>query len=474
MTVSVDDLRGLFLFEKLDKEKLEWLAERGKERTFPADDFVIREGDPAAELFVLIDGEVVMSTDTGSGIVEMNRTSHPGVYAGAFNAYLGDRAPDTYTHSLRTTAPSRFFVLPAPDFAHLVDEWFPLARHLLDGLTFGARASQELVGRRQRLVALGTITAGLTHELNNPAAAAARAVGELRNSIRDSRRHLAELASSGLESQHIEELLEDQQRCADDPACVPLRSPLEVSDAEDELGDLLEEKGLTDGWELAPSLVAGGIDAARIDRVSETVGAEHLDVALRWLTAATEISQMLDEVTDATGRISKLLADAKQYSQMDRAPHQTIDVHTLLDSTLAMLRGKIPPDVTVVTDYDRTLPPVPAYAAELNQVWTNLIVNAIQAMDGDGTLTLRTRRDHDTVVVDVEDTGPGVPEAVRERIFEPFFTTKPVGQGTGLGLDISFRIVAARHGGDLRLKESRPGFTQFEVRLPLTERQPQA
>ncbi|WP_433253770.1 ATP-binding protein [Streptosporangium sp. CA-135522] len=467
--ISKDVLRGLFLFEKLDDEKLEWLASHGEEREFDAGVTIIRQGDPSECFLVLIEGEVVMSTETPAGVVTMTPTSQPGVYAGATSAYLGDRAPATYFHSLRATKPSRLFALPAKKYGLMIGQWFPMAVHLLDGVRLGGLAQREIIDRRQRLTALGTITAGLTHELNNPAAAAVRAVGELRDKTRSSRRRLAELTELGISAERLRALIDMQESCAEKATKVPPRSPLEISDAEDELGDALEEAGVDEGWELAPPLVAAGFGPGGLEKVRNAVGNEHLSSAMHWLAEATEISQMLDEVTDATERISSLLASAKQYSQMDRAPYQTVDVRELLESTLTMFRGKIPPGISVATDYDPELPPIPAYAGELNQVWTNLIHNALDAMEGTGTLTVRTRLEHDTTaLIEICDTGPGVPEELRERIFEPFFTTKAVGEGTGLGLDISFRIVAGRHGGDLRV-ESVPGDTRFQVRLPLAE-----
>ncbi|MFF5206448.1 ATP-binding protein [Streptosporangium sp. NPDC000396] len=466
---STDVLRGLFLFEKLDDEKLEWLATHGVEREFGPGEPILRQGEPAEAFFVLIDGEIVMSVETPTGAVSMTPTSQPGVYAGATSAYLGDRAPEAYTHSLRATKPARLFVLPAKKYGLMIGEWFPMAVHLLDGVRLGGLAQRELIDRRQRLTALGTITAGLTHELNNPAAAAVRAVGELREKIRVARRQLAELAEAGIPANRLRALIDLQEGCTDKAKSVPARSPLEVSDAEDELSDALEEAGVSDAWEIAPALVGAGFGLGGLEKVSHAVGDEHLPGATRWLAEAIEINQMLNEVTDATERITALLASAKQYSQMDRAPYQTVDVRELLDSTLTMFRGKIPPGISVATDYDPELPAIPAYAGELNQVWTNLIHNALDAMAGTGTLTVRTRLEHDTTaLIEICDTGPGVPEHLRERIFEPFFTTKAVGEGTGLGLDISFRIVAGRHGGDLRV-ESVPGDTCFQVRLPLAE-----
>lgn len=418
---------------------------------------------------MLVEGEIQMVQETVSaGTVAMPRTSQPGVYGGATSAYLGDRGPQTYMHSLRATAPTRMFMLPAKKFAHIVAEWFPMAMHLLDGMVSGGRMQREVIDRRQRLTAMGQITAGLTHELNNPAAAAVRAVDELRQLIRASRIQLAQLAEDGIPPEKLRHLIEMQENCANAVGTIKDRSPLQISDAEDELGEALENLGVDDAWELAPALVGVGFDQAGVEKITTKVGRDHVAAALRWLAEAIEISQMLGEVTEATERISKLLASAKQYSQMDRAPFQMVDVHDLLDSTVTIFRGKIKPGITVVTDYDRTLPEIPAYAGELNQVWANLIHNALDAMGQEGTLTIRTSHDEDEAIVEIGDTGPGVPEAIKDRIFEPFFTTKAVGEGTGLGLDISYRIVAGRHGGELKCR-SVPGDTWFEVRLPLRE-----
>ena len=469
MTIDIDELRKLFLFERLDDAQLTKLAASGEIRTFAQDEIIVQQGEPADCFAVLIEGELQMIQQTVSaGVVTMPRVSQPGSYGGATSAYLGDRAPGSYLHTLKATAPSRVFMLPARKFAHIVTEWFPMAMHLLDGMMSGGRMQREIIDRRQRLTALGTITAGLTHELNNPAAAAVRAVSELRQLIRSSRVELAQLAENGIPPERLRALIEMQEACTDALGKLPSRTPLEISDAEDVLGDALDQLGVEDPWDLAPALVQAGFGTQHLEKITKKVGEEHAPAALRWLSEAVEISQMLGEVTEATERISHLIDSAKQYSQMDRAPFQICDVHDLLDSTVAIFRGKIPPGVSVVTDYDRTLPPIPAYGGELNQVWTNLIQNALDAMGQEGTLTLRTAHDEDEAIVEIGDTGPGVPDRIKERIFEPFFTTKAVGEGTGLGLDISYRIVAGRHGGEIKVR-SVPGQTWFEVRLPLRE-----
>jgi signal transduction histidine kinase len=211
--------------------------------------------------------------------------------------------------------------------------------------------------------------------------------------------------------------------------------------------------------------VAAGLSVEWLEQVRETVGDPMLESALRWLNYTVETELLMNEIEDATTRVSTLVGAAKQYSQLDRAPFQVVDVHDLLSSTLLMLSAKLH-GITIVKQYDKTLPKIPAYAAELNQVWTNLIDNAAQAMGGEGTLTIRTAREDDRVLVEIGDTGPGIPRDIQQRIFEPFFTTKPVGEGTGLGLDIAWRIVVKKHHGDLRV-ESVPGDTRFQVRLPI-------
>jgi signal transduction histidine kinase len=462
-----DELRTLFLFEKLDDEQLDRLCREGHvEMIGPGG--VYTEGEPADCLYVLIEGTVTMSRRVGEDNVEVNRTSQRGVYGGAYQAYLGDRMPQVYQNSLRAVEPSRFYVLGAECFAQIMDEWFPMAVHLLEGLFFGGQRNREAVGQRERLLALGSLTAGLTHELNNPAAAAVRATASLRERVAAMRGKLRVLAGGRYESATLESILELQQRAAEKVSKAPKLSPMEASDAEDELSDWLDDHGISDGWQLSPVFVQAGFDVAWLDQALETVGDGMLESALRWLNYTVETEFLMNEIEDATTRISTLVADAKQYSQLDRAPFQVVDVHDLLDSTLLMMSAKIGQSVKIVKDYDRSLPSIPVYAAELNQVWTNLIDNAVSAMAGTGTLTIRTAGENDRALVEIGDTGPGVPADIRERIFEPFFTTKPVGEGTGLGLDISWRIVVNKHHGDLRV-ESTPGDTRFQVRLPIQQ-----
>jgi signal transduction histidine kinase len=435
------------------------------------------EGEPATMFYVLLSGTVVLSRRIGADDVETTRSSSPGVYAGAFFAYLGNRVAQVYNNSMRVTERSRFFVLDAAKFAQLMSDWFPMAEHLLEGLFFGIKNTQEAIGQRERLLALGALSAGLTHELNNPAAAAVRATAGLREHIVALRRKLPAIASGRHDGAVLELLVKMLDVAADRVTTAPALGPLETSDLEDTLTDWLDEHDVSDSWQLAPAFVQAGIGPDKLDRIASVVtdaardgGTSddgELSGALRWLADTIETEQLLNEITDSVARISSLVGAAKQYSQLDRAPYQVVDIHELLDSTLAMFSSKIGDSIAVVRDYSPDLPRVPAFPAELNQVWTNLIDNAVSAMDGSGTLTIRTALDRDRLLVEFADTGPGVPADIQDRIFEPFFTTKPVGQGTGLGLDISYRIVVQRHHGDLRV-ESVPGDTRFRVWLPLT------
>jgi len=470
MGCSPDELRTLFLFEKLSDEQLVWLCGHGHvERIEPGP--LYTEGDPARCFYVLLDGTVVLSRRVGEDDVEITRTSGRGVYGGAFNAYLGDRVPQVYNNSMRVTEPSRFFVLEATDFAQLMHEWFPMAVHLLEGLFFGIQNTQQAVGQRERLLALGSLSAGLTHELNNPATAAVRATSALRERVAGMRHKLGMIAAGPYNRVTLETLIQLQEEAAERVPKAPALDPIEASDREDAISDWLDDRGVADGWNLAPAFVQAGLDTDWLDHVAATVDEATLEGALRWLNYTVDTELLMNEIEDSTTRVSTLVGAAKQYSQLDRAPHQVVDVHQLLDSTLMMLGGKIPPGITIVKEYDAALPAIPAYAGELNQVWTNLIDNAVSAMNGSGTLTVRTGLDRDQVFVEFGDTGPGIPEEIQGRIFEPFFTTKPVGEGTGLGLDISWRIVVNKHHGDIQV-ESVPGDTRFRVRLPLAAPEP--
>jgi signal transduction histidine kinase len=468
--LSLDELRTLFLFEALGDDQLAWVAERGRIVEYPAGAIIATEGAPASCFYVLLSGTLSMSRRVQRGEIELVRTDFYGSYTGAFNFYVTKQSvPEVYPTTSRAVTDCRLLELPATEFGRAVREWFPMAAHFLEGLATTGQDTRETVERHERLVALGSVTAGLTHELNNPVAAVVRATATLRERLAGMRAELTTLARSALTPDQLEAIGALAGNAIAQRRDAPRLSPLEVSDREEELASWLDDQGVEDGGELAHILVAAGLNVVWAEQLSAIVPPAHLRAALSYPARAVESDSLLDEISEAVGRISALLASAKQYTQMDRAPLQTFDVHEGLDATLTMLGHKLGGDVEVVRDYDRSLPLIVAFPGELNQVWTNLIDNAVDAMGGRGRLTVRTRSDSDDrLMVEIGDTGPGVPTEIRGRVFEPFFTTKKIGRGTGLGLDIAWRIVVGRHGGTIRL-ESTPGDTRFQVILPLRE-----
>lgn len=468
--VPPEQLRQLFLFTDLDDEQLAWVAEHADVVEVAAGQDVVTEGEPAMCFHVLLSGTVAMSRLIGGDPVETTRTDQPGVYFGAVQFYLDDDSARDYPSSVRAITDAAVLALPAREFAREFARWFPMAMHLLEGMLLGMRKSNSQVAERERLLALGKLSAGLTHELNNPAAAAGRAADALRDRVAGMRTKLAMIASGKLAGAQLQKLVMAQDEFVKKVRHAPTLTPMQASDAEDELGDWFDGHGISGGWDLAPVFVSGGLGVEDMEAVLTSAGEDTLEGAVRWLAYTVETESLIREILDATSRISDLVGAAKQYSQMDRAPYRWIDVHEGLEATLVMFGRKLGDQggVEIVRAYDRSLPRIPAYAAELNQVWTNIIDNAVDAMAGAGTLTVRTALSGDRLLVEIGDTGPGIPPEVRKRIFEPFYTTKAVGKGTGLGLDVTYRVVVGRHHGDV-VVTSQPGDTRFQVLLPFSE-----
>ena len=478
-TCAPDELRTLFLFEALTDDQLQTLCDNGHIGVFEPGP-ICQEGDPATCFYVLLDGEVVMSKRSGGVDIETGRTSQRGVYCGAWSAYVPGEE-HLYEASVRVTKPSRFFVLDADAFAAFMQSQFPMAVHLLEGQKVGGLRQRQIIGQREKLLALGTITAGLTHQLNNPAAAIARDVANLRENVGKMRHKLAMLADGKFTPEALGVLVRMQDEVAEQVAKSKAQqlTALETSDREDEIGDWLEDHGIVVGWDYAPTFVEAGLDTDWLERVDASLCdadcSATLQSAIGWLKYTIDTELSVNRIAEASKRISALLAGTKQYSQMDRAPYQSADIHELLFSTLMMFGEKLGKDgpVRVVKELDKSLPELHCYPGDLNQVWTNIIENAIQAMGGRGTLTLRTLREGEFVRVEICDDGPGIADEIIDRIFTPFFTTKAFGEGTGLGLDLAWRIVVEKHQGNLRV-ESRPGDTRFIVLLPLVAPAPEA
>jgi signal transduction histidine kinase len=315
---------------------------------------------------------------------------------------------------------------------------------------------------RERLAALGTMAAGLAHELNNPAAAARRAAEDLREAIR-TRDYRALAVIDLIDADQFRLMVRLSREVSERE---PLRlEPLERSDREEELIAWLDERNVPDGYLIGPALLDSSVTIADLEKLETAMSAEAFPIAVAWLEAASSAEGLSRLIETSVGRITTLVKAIKQYTFMDRDGQQEVDLHEGLDNTLVILHHILKNVVEVITDYDASLPKVTSYGSELNQVWTNLIDNAVHAMNGKGTIRIRTARDGDRALVEIRDDGPGISEANLPRIFEPFFTTKEIGVGSGLGLDIVRRIVW-RHDGDIRV-ESKPGDTRFQVRLPV-------
>jgi len=326
---------------------------------------------------------------------------------------------------------------------------------------------QEVMLRQsEKLATLGKLSAGMAHELNNPAAAAQRGAAQLGAAVSDLQHTHLKLGELNLTETQLQLLLTLDQ-LAQEKARRPMdMDSLTRSDREAELESWLGDQGIENAWEAAPALVNLGYDKGELTNLVANFSPSQFAAVIDWLNCTYIIYSLLEEVGQGAGRISEIVKALKSYSYLDQAPVQAVDVHEGLDNTLVILRSKLKPGVTVHRDYDPDLPHIQAYGSELNQVWTNLIDNAIDAMNGQGEITLRTRHDDHGVIVEIEDNGPGIPEAILPKLFDPFSTTKPPGQGTGLGLNICHNIVVQKHKGRIEVT-SQPGKTCFEVRLPL-------
>ena len=453
------ELRAIPLFDGLSDDQLAELLAVGDELAFGTDEELFHEARPAEDWWVLLSGTVSLVRRVGHEDTVLGVMGTPGQWAGGFRAW---DEHGVYMATGRGAVPGRVLRVSATDLRQRADQWFPFGVHLISGLVRTARNIETMARQREALVALGTLAAGLAHELNNPASAATRAVDALAGTSDTLFASLGNLAAASITAQQFAEL--DRMRREARPAAVST-DPLTVADREDALSDWLVDHEVEQDWLIAPAFAAAGIDVAWCERAAVLLGAGSLAPGLEWVASSLSMTSLLAEVKESTSRISDLVSAVRSYSQLDRASVQVTDVRDGLESTLTMLSQKLR-GIKVDRDYGDDVPPIEAIAGELNQVWTNLIDNAVDAMDGSGTLRVSTRPDEHGVVVEIADSGPGMPADVQAHAFEPFFTTKEVGSGTGLGLDISRRIVAGRHDGEITI-DSRPGETVLRVRLPL-------
>jgi signal transduction histidine kinase len=458
-----DDLRPLPIFGGLDDDQLEALLATGAEVAIEPGEELFREGEHADHWWVLVDGVLELVRHIGREDVVVGRMDQPGRWAGGFRAW---DEHGVYLATARGVEPGRLLRVPADALRELTHTWLPMAGHLVAGLYGTARSIESTARQRGALVTLGTLAAGLAHEINNPAAAAARAADDLSLVSGALLASLGSMAGRGMTPEQFSAL--DRLRQEIEPPTT-LQDPLAVADREEDLADWLVEHGVDQPWDIAADLAAAGVGRDWCERAAAELGPDVLGASLRWVASTIRAMTLLSEVRESTRRVSELVGAIKSYSQMDRGSLQNVDVRQGLESTLVILAPKLRGGVVVERDLGGDLPRIDAYEGELNQVWTNLIDNAVDAMDGAGTLRVSTRQDGDAVVVEVADTGEGMPPDVVERAFEAFYTTKPVGKGTGLGLDIARRIVVDRHGGVIEV-DSEPGRTVMRVRLPIRHR----
>ena len=458
--MSVGSLRAIALFDRLSDQQLVELDEIGAEMPFDAGDVLFHEARPADYWWVLLEGTVRLVRRVGHEDTVLALMDTPGQWAGGLRAW---DPHGVYLATGRALSSGRMLRVDADSLRRWVDDWFPFGVHLMRGVVGTARRLETAISQREALVALGTLSAGLAHEINNPASAALRSVDALEDVSESLLASTRRLADGGISASQLAELDALRREIVVQPADT---NPVDVSDREDALSDWLAAHGVEQGWFIAPALSAAGIDIAWCERAAATLGDDSLQAGLEWVANSASMATLLSEAKESTQRIFDLVAAIKSYSQMDRASMQRLDLTDGLESTLVMLAHRMRDGVTVVRDYSDDVPPIEANAAELNQVWTHVIDNAIDAMQGTGTLRLSTCVDGDAVIVEIGDTGPGMPPQVQAHAFDPFYTTKPVGKGTGLGLDISRRIIVERHGGAISI-ESRPHETVLQVRLPL-------
>ncbi len=446
------------LHPRLTEEILRELEGMGEVVTLSDGQILFQEGDTDYPFYAVLDGKVRITKQFGPD--QRVLAVYPqGGFVGDISMMTGGPSGAT----ARAQGLTRVVRIPAEKFRKLAADCTPMVQTVLSAMANRAQDVEAQTRQQEKMTALGKMAAGLAHELNNPAAAAKRAAGQLREAVEQLQTQ-AVRCDCRMTAAQRDRVMKLSRRLASNGGRLEL-DPVERSDREEETASWLEEHGIRDGWELSSALAGSGLTTEDLDELHEGMHGESLEAALQWLRTGLEVRELAGDVEASTMRISDLVRVMKEYSYMDQDAFQELDIHKGLESTLRLFGYRLRGSVELVRDYSADVPKICAYGNELNQVWTNLIDNALDAMNGQGRLTVRTAPDDDGVLVEIIDTGPGIPEDIQERIFEPFFTTKGVGAGTGLGLDISYRIIANRHGGTLRVS-SVPGETKFQIRLP--------
>ena len=461
--VTASELRRVPVFADLPENQISWFLGQAQEVNLQPDEVYVHEGDPADAMIVILEGQLQVRGALGGDLVTFS--SKAGDVTGMLPFSRMKQSPVTG----RAITHARILRFPAASFAELVQKMPELTQRLVGLMSDRIRESTRVEQQRDRLAGLGKLSAGLAHELNNPASAARRAASQLRDlmhQIKSASQELGRRELTPAQRSEIEKLEASLIGKNDPPP-----DALTISTAEDQLDSLLRSHGQNDLWQLAAALARKGVQPELLEGLFTSLGVETARAALVRISSSLEIAGLLTEIESATARISDLVRAIKEYTFMDQAPVQNVDIVKSLETTLTILNHKLKHGVTVTRNYQPVPLMVDSFGSELNQVWTNIIDNAIDAMGGKGELRLRTYREDGCVVIEIGDNGPGLAPDVQPHSFEPFFTTKGVGQGTGLGLDTVQRIVK-KHRGSVQVT-SQPGDTRFQIFLPVAEAQMQ-
>src|SRR6202790_1853013 len=457
--VEKSELLSVPALADLPDDQIAWFISQSEEMRLKAGEPYFREGDPADAMFVILEGQLQARGELGGETIVIS------IKPGDVTGVLPFSRMKQFTVGVRAITDARVMRFPVSLFPNLIQKMPELTQRLVGLMSDRIRETTRMEQQRDRLASLGKLSAGLAHELNNPASAAKRAASQLREVLKKIRDASHELGSRDLTAAQKAEITKRETAFVQNDTVPP--DPLAMSDLEEQIDSLLRSHGQNDLWQMSADLARRNVKPEALESLFAILDADSARAALVRIAASVEVATLLNEIESGTSRISDLVRAIKEYTYMDQTPLQNVDIVKSLETTLTILNHKLKHGVVVERDYERVPLLVNSFGSELNQVWTNLIDNAIDAMGGKGELRVRTYRDDGCVVVEIADNGPGISPEDQPHIFEPFFTTKGVGEGTGLGLDTVQRIVK-KHKGNIQV-DSKPGDTRFEVRLPLTE-----